>query len=77
LRLGTKQNIGFVLVFCFALGYQIEHWVCCGRGEGEKATKAIEWRAEKEEKLVRFFSSLQLLREGEKRDSKVKRALKA
>ncbi len=31
LRLGTKQNIGFVLVFCFALGYQTKHWVCCGR----------------------------------------------
>ncbi len=71
LRLGTKQNIGFVLVFCFALGYQTEHWVCCGRGEGEKATRAIvEWRAEKEEKLVRFFSSLELLRKGEKRDNK-------
>jgi hypothetical protein len=58
------------LVFCFALGYQTEHWVCCGRGEGEKATRAIKWRAEKEEKLVRFFSSLELLRKGEKRDSK-------
>ncbi len=53
------------LVFCFALGYQTEHWVCCGRGEGEKAT-----RAEKEQKLVGFFSSLELLRKGEKRDSK-------
>jgi hypothetical protein len=51
--------------FCFALRYQTEHWVCCGRGEGEKAT-----RAEKEEKLVGFFSSLELLRKGEKRDSK-------
>jgi hypothetical protein len=56
LRLGTKQNIGFVLVFCFALGYQTEHWVSCGRA------RAIEWRAEKEEKLIRFFSSLELLR---------------
>jgi hypothetical protein len=27
---GTKQNIGFVLVFCFAVGYQTEHWVCSG-----------------------------------------------
>jgi hypothetical protein len=35
----------------------------------QSATRAIESRAEKEKKLVRFFSSLELLRKGEKRDS--------
>jgi hypothetical protein len=32
--------------------------------------RAIEWRAEKEEKIIRFFSFLELLRKREKRDSK-------
>jgi hypothetical protein len=52
------------LVFCFALGYQTEHWVCCGRGEGQARVSIYQEFVGKKKKKVLGFNFLGFLGDG-------------